>query len=204
MSTAGDDFNRLLSLARDGDGPALGRLLDGYRNYLLLLVRLQLRRTLRCKVDPADLVQDAYLEAHRDFASFRGTSEPELLAWLRRILATTTANLIRHYLGTRRRDVRLERQVADELDRSSVALDRGFVARHSSPSERAARRERAVLLADVLQSLPPAYGEVIILRHLEELSFPEIARRLGRSLDSVKKLWVRGLAQLRERLEDAP
>ena len=55
-----------------------------------------------------------------------------------------------------------------------------------------------------IESLPAAYGEVIILRHLEELSFPEIARRLGRSLDSVKKLWVRGLAQLREHLEDAP
>jgi RNA polymerase sigma-70 factor (ECF subfamily) len=193
----------LLQHARAGDADARGRLLDGYRNYLGLLARLQLGHTLQGKADPADAVQETFLKAYRDFDQFRGTTEPELLGWLRRILATTVTNLARHYLGTRGRDVRLERRVADELERSSQALDGAFVAPASSPSERAQRREQAVLLADAINSLPPAYGEVIILRHLEELSFPEIARRLGRSVDSVKKLWVRGLAQLRERLEDA-
>jgi RNA polymerase sigma-70 factor (ECF subfamily) len=202
METPGYDAERLLGAARAGDADALGRLLDGYRNYLLLLARLQLSRSLRGKADPADVVQETFLKAHRDFGQFRGATEPELMGWLRRILATTVANLVRHYRGTQGRDVRLERSVADELDRSSRALDGGLVARLSSPSERAARREQAVLLADALESLPPAYGEVIILRHLEELSFPEIARRLGRSLDSVKKLWIRGLAHLRELLED--
>jgi RNA polymerase sigma-70 factor (ECF subfamily) len=194
----------LLRTARAGDADARGRLLDGYRNYLALLARLQLSRALRGKADPADLVQETFLRAYRDFAQFRGATEAELLGWLRRILATAVANFARHYLGTRGRDARLERQMADELDQSSQALDRGLVARLSSPSEKAQKREQAVALADALELLPPAYGEVIILRHLEELSFPEIARRLGRSLDSVKKLWVRGLAQLRERLEDAP
>ena len=202
METPGHDAERLLGAARAGDADARGRLLDGYRNYLTLLARLQLSRSLRGKADPADVVQETFLKAHRDFGQFRGATEPELMGWLRRILATTVANLVRHYRGTQGRDVRLERSVADELDRSSRALDGGLVARLSSPSERAARREQAVLLADALESLPPAYGEVIILRHLEELSFPEIARRLGRSLDSVKKLWIRGLAHLRELLED--
>ena len=194
----------LLRLARADDADARGRLLDGYRNYLTLLARLQLGRTLQGKADPADLVQDTFLKAHRDFGQFRGATEAELLGWLRRILATTVANFVRRYHGTRGRDVRLERQMADELDQSSRALDRGLVARHSSPSERAQKREQAVHLADALESLPPAYGEVIILRHLEELSFPEIARRSGRTLDSVKKLWVRGLAQLRARMEETP
>ncbi len=204
MAVPGHDVGRLLDLARAGDRDARGRLLDGYRNYLALLARLQLNRTLQGKADPADLVQETFLKAHRDFDQFRGATEPELMAWLRSILATSAANLMRHYLGTRGRDVRLERRVADALDQSSQALDRGQVARLSSPSDRAARREQAVLLADALQSLPPSYREVIILRHLEELSFPEVARRLGRSLDSVKKLWLRGLAQLRARLEDSP
>ena len=204
METPGHDAERLLGAAWAGDADARGRLLDGYRNYLTLLARLQLSRSLRGKADPADVVQETFLKAHRDFGQFRGATEPELMGWLRRILATTVANLVRHYRGTQGRDVRLERSVADELDRSSRALDGGLVARLSSPSERAARREQAVLLADALESLPPAYGEVIILRHLEELSFPEIARRLGRSLDSVKKLWIRGLAHLRELLEDVP
>jgi RNA polymerase sigma-70 factor (ECF subfamily) len=202
METAGDAV-MLLRLARDGDADALGQLLDGYRNYLALLARLQLSRTLRSKTDPADIVQDTFLKAHRNCPAFRGEAEPEFTAWLRRILATTVANLVRHYRGTAQRDVRLERQMADELDESSRALDRGLVAPSSSPSDKAQKREQAVRLADALESLSPAYREVIILRHLEDLSFPEIARRLGRSLDSVKKLWVRGLARLRERMEDS-
>src|SRR5581483_9475540 len=112
----------LLRAARAADADARGRLLDGYRNYLTLLARLQLGRTLRGKADPADLVQETFLRAYRDFGRFRGTTEAELIGWLRRILATTAANVVRHYLGTRGRDVRLERQMADALDESSRAL----------------------------------------------------------------------------------
>src|SRR5262245_39390974 len=135
MGSPGHEVERLLALARAGDGDARGRLLEGFRNYLTLLARWQLRREVRRKVDSGDLVQETFLKAHRDFAQFRGTTEAELSAWLRRILATLAANLIRHYLGTRGRDVRLERRVADGLDRSSQALDQGFVDRLSSPSE---------------------------------------------------------------------
>jgi RNA polymerase sigma-70 factor (ECF subfamily) len=143
------------------------------------------------------------LEAHRDFAQFRGHSEAEFLNWLRQIMGRNLANLVRHYFGTRRRDVRLERELAIDLDQSSRVLDRGLVAAQSTPSQQATRREQAVLLADALDRLPPDYREVIILRHLEGLTFPEVARRLGRTLDSVEKLWARGLARLRRSLGGA-
>ncbi|MFO0807264.1 MAG: sigma-70 family RNA polymerase sigma factor [Gemmataceae bacterium] len=202
MPTPDRDIASLITQARCGDGPALGALLDGYRNYLTLLARLQLGRSLRGKADPSDVVQGTFLKAHRSFAQFGGATELELMAWLRAILATTAANTIRHYLGAKGRDVRLERRVADELDESSRALTRGLMAPHSSPSERAVRHEQAVLLADALAALPAHYGDVIVLRHLEGLPFPEVARRTGRSEDSVKKLWLRGLARLRATLED--
>jgi RNA polymerase sigma-70 factor (ECF subfamily) len=180
-----------------GEPTDFGRDLDSYRNYLLLLARVQIGRRLQGKVDATDLVQDTLLSAHRDLASFRGTTEKEFAGWLRRILACRLADLSRRYLGTKRRDVRLERQWADDLDRSSQALSCGLVARQSSPSQHVARREEAVLLADALERLPHDYSEVIILRHMEGLSFPVIATRLGRSLDSVEKLWARGLVRLR-------
>jgi RNA polymerase sigma-70 factor (ECF subfamily) len=63
------------------------------------------------------------------------------------------------------------------------------------------RREQAVLLAEALGRLPPDWRELLIFRHLEGLSFPEVARRMGRSVDSVKKLWPRALASLRQLLE---
>ncbi len=190
----------LLPLARAGRPEALGRLLEPYRGYLTLLARVQIGRRLQGKVDPADLVQETFLEAHRDFAQFRGQTEEELVGWLRQVLARNLANVVRHYFGTRRRDPRLERELADELDRSSHALGHSLAAPGSSPSQQAMRREQAVLLADALDRLPADYREVLVLRHLEGLTFPAIARQMGRSLDSVKKLWPRALTRLRRSL----
>jgi RNA polymerase sigma-70 factor (ECF subfamily) len=198
------DPEQLLQDARTADGWALGRLLELYRNYLRLLARLQVGRRLRGKVDESDLVQETFLEAHRHFGRFRGTAEAELVSWLRQILAGVVANQLRRYFGTRRRDVRLERELADDLARSSQALAGGLAARQSSPSERAVRREQAVLLADALEQLPAAYREVIILSHLEGLSFPEVAHRMSRTVASVKNLWARALARLRRSLSDEP
>jgi RNA polymerase sigma-70 factor (ECF subfamily) len=175
-----------------------------YRNYLTLLARLQIGRRLQGKVDASDVIQDVCLKAHRDFDQFRGTTEGEWVGWLRQILAKDLAQLVRHYYGTQRRNLRLERQLAGELDQSSRALDQGLAARQSSPSQQAASREQAVLLADALEQLPADYREVILLSHLERLSFPEVARRLGRTLDSVKNLWARALDRLRRLLGVSP
>jgi RNA polymerase sigma-70 factor (ECF subfamily) len=198
MSLSADQTpEQLLFLARAGSRSALGQLLEMYRNYLTLLARLQIDRRLRGKVDAADLVQETFLEAHRDFGQFRGMSEPELVGWLRQILVSNLANLVRRYLGTQGRDVRLERDLSVAVDESSRVLDRALAAPGSTPSQQAARREQAVLLADCLDRLSADYREVLILRHLEGLGFPEVADRMGRTLDSVKKLWARALAQLR-------
>jgi RNA polymerase sigma-70 factor (ECF subfamily) len=203
MSVASQsDPQSLLCQARHGDVAALGRLLERYRGYLGLLARLQIGRRLQGKVDAGDIVQETFLKAARDFAAFRGQTEEELAGWLRQILACSVANMVRHYLGTGRRDPRLERELADELDQSSRALDGGLLARGSSPSRQAVRHEQAVRLADALDRLPDDYREVLILRHLEELSFAEVAKRMNRSLDSVKNLWTRALTRLRRVVGD--
>jgi RNA polymerase sigma-70 factor (ECF subfamily) len=201
QDTADSDPGWLLHHAKAGDGPALGQLLERYRAYLLVLARVQIGRRLQGKVDASDIVQEACLGAHRDFAQFRGTTANEFVGWLRQVLASLLANLVRHYQGTQRRDVRLERQLAAELEQSSLALDRGLVAAQSSPSQQATRREQSVLLADALARLPGDWRDLLILRHLEGLTFPEVARRMGRTVDSVKKQWPRALAGLRRLLE---
>lgn len=195
------DRDSLMGRARSGDTGALGQLLEVYRPYLTLLARLEVGRRLRGKADEADVVQDAFAEAARQFDRFRGSGEPELTAWLRRILAGCLALLARRYFGTRARDVRLEQSLADELDRSSIFLDGALVDRGSSPSHRASRREQAVLLADALEQLPPHYREVIVLHSLEGLTFPEVAVRMGRSAVAAERLWSRALPQLRRAME---
>lgn len=194
------DPQSLLDDARGGGEAARGRLFASYTNYLLLLSRVQIGTRIQGKVDPADIVQETFLEAHRQFERFRGRTEAELLAWLRKILAGQIALVLRKYLGTKGRDVNLERELAVQLDQSSQAMDVGLAASYSTPSQHAARREQAVLLAEALDKLPEDYREVIILRHLEGLPFADVANRMNRSEDSVQKLWVRALASLRRSL----
>jgi RNA polymerase sigma-70 factor (ECF subfamily) len=196
------DPGDLIRRARAGDDAALGSLLERYRAYLALLARLQIDRRLQGKADPADLVQETFLEAHRGFPRFRGQSEAELAAWLRRILAAVVVDLVRRFLRAKRRDVRLERELAEDVDQSSRVLGQALAAPHSTPSQQAVRREQDVLLAEALGQLPEDYREVLILHHLEGLSHPDIARRMGRTVDSVKNLWARALARLRRSLGD--
>ncbi|MGE3803502.1 MAG: sigma-70 family RNA polymerase sigma factor [Gemmataceae bacterium] len=192
----------LLRQARGGDPAMLGQLLELYRRYLMLLARVQIGQRLQGKVDASDLVQETFLEAHHHFPQFQGSSEAQFVHWLRQILVAKLAALIRRYLGTQGRDVRLERELEVAIDRSSLLLDRGLLAPGDSPSQQAERREQAVLLADALGQLPDDYREVLVLRHLEELTFPEVARRMERTLDSVEKLWMRALAKLKHVMRD--
>jgi RNA polymerase sigma-70 factor (ECF subfamily) len=201
LSQAADPAE-LLRAARAGDQAAFGALLRLYERYLALLARLRIGRELQGKADPADVVQETFLEAHRNFGAFRGETEPELLAWLRQILATRLADLVRRYVGAKGRDVRLEQRLAAELDESAGGLDNVLVASATSPSRQAVRREQSVRLADALDALPEHYREVIILRHLEGLPFAEVAGRMGRTEDSVQKLWLRALGLLRESLRE--
>ena len=105
------DPDELLGQARRGDADALGRLLDLYRRYLRLLARLQIDRRLQGKVDASDLVQETFLEAHQEFAEFRGNTEAEIVGWLRKIMASKVANVVRRYYRTQQRDVRLEHEL---------------------------------------------------------------------------------------------
>jgi RNA polymerase sigma-70 factor (ECF subfamily) len=196
------DPDGLLALAREGEEEARGALLEKYRNYLTLLARLEIGRRLKTKVNLSDVVQETFLGAHRNFDSFRGRSEAEFVAWLRGIMSAKISNLVRHYVHTQGRDVRRERALEINLDQSSRVLDRGLVAVNDTPSQLASRREQGVLLAEAIARLPVDYQEVIVLRHLQELTFPEVAECMERTVDSVQKLWVRALALLKISMRD--
>jgi RNA polymerase sigma-70 factor, ECF subfamily len=187
--------------ARRGDVEAVGKLLEHYRAYLHLIAGLHISQRLAAKEDASDLVQETLLDAIRNFPRFRGAGERELLAWLRKILATNLANLVRRYCRANSRDVNLERRLRDELDSSDVSVGEVLVSTGTSPSQGAARAERAVLVAGALAKLPQDYAQILIMRHLEGLSFAKIAERSGRSVDNVKKMWVRGLVKLRSSCE---
>jgi RNA polymerase sigma-70 factor (ECF subfamily) len=173
-------------------------LLEQYRNYLSVLARVRMNRQLQAKFDDSDVVQETMIQANREFHQFRGTTEAALTKWLRAIMSTRKAILTRHYLDRRCRDPKLEQQLRIELDNTSTYMDRALRAGTSTPSEQAARREHAVLLADALTRLPEHHREVVILHHVEGRSLREAAELMNRSTTSVKKLWARAMVELRQ------
>lgn len=187
-----------LSRAKQGDEQALGRLLLNAESYLKLLAKLQIGRHLQVKLDASDVVQETFLEAHRAITRFEGDTRDQFMAWLRTILASRLSNNVRRYLGTQARDVRLEQQIQNDLDQSAMSLGGMFVDPGDSPSQLVSQEEQSRLVVECLSKLSPDYQNVLVLRHLEGKTFPEIATLLNRSVDSVEKLWVRGLSKLKK------
>ncbi len=199
MTEPESDPVALLEAARAGDGPARGRLLELYRNYLRLMARSLEDRALRARVDLSDLVQETFLKAHREFEGFAGSTEAELVAWLRQILVRSIADQAKYH-RRQGRDHRRQESLEAALDRSSIAVQRALATPLTSPSAHLEKRERAVLLADALERLPADYRDVFILRNLEQFSVEEVAARMGRSVNAVRKLWTRAMLELRREL----
>lgn len=192
----------LIDRCRHNDAAAREALFTRYRHYLWLLAQAQIGRHLRGKCDASDLVQQTLLEAYRDFPGFTGQQEPELLGWLRRILAHNLYNEVRRYNTLQReaaREVSLD-QVQAGVDRSSAVLGRCLAASGPSPSHLAAEREAAVRLADTLARLPEDYRTVLLLRIFEGLPAEEVAQRMNRTAGAVRMLQLRALTALRTEL----
>jgi RNA polymerase sigma-70 factor (ECF subfamily) len=146
------------------------------------------------KFDTSDLVQEAFLHAHRRFDTFHGSTHGELLAWLRRILLNNMLNLSRGYANT------LKRSIGREQPLTADGAVEETVAGRGCPSEEVQAREEYDLVSACLSELPEHYRQVILLRFQEELSFAEIGRVMNRSEDAAQKLWDRALVMLRKRL----
>lgn len=186
--------DELIAEARAGSDEALGLLLDRYRPYLRFLAQRGLGRDIQSRVDPSDVVQRAFLDAHRDWAGFRGQGESELVAWLRRILENNVSETVGEHIRAQKRSTRKERSLTEPGDE---ALAADLAADQSSPSQRAMRGEAAVILAQAIETLSDDQREAIRLRYLEGWTLAQITEHFDRSQVAVAGLLKRGLRGLR-------
>lgn len=199
-SQSGPNVVALIAAARAGEAEEIGQLLQLYRNYLQILAATQMNQRLAARVSPSDVVQETMLRAHANFGQFRGSSEGELLGWLRQILVHNLATFVEQHLLAAKRDVRREvslHQLAQSLTHSTIQLAAMIPGRSKTPSQIAVQREEAVLLADRLATLPHDYRQVLLLRNLKGLSFDEVAAELDRSASAARMLWLRAIDHLR-------
>src|SRR5262245_17218476 len=115
--------------------------LEHVRPYLRMLARMQIESQVQAKLDPSDIVQQTLLEAHQSLADFRGDSQEEWLAWLRRILARNIADGLRR-LYRQRRNIRLEQSLQQAFQESSIRLERWLATDDERPDHCAIREEQ--------------------------------------------------------------
>jgi RNA polymerase sigma-70 factor, ECF subfamily len=190
----------LLARGRAGDLTAQGELLALCRNFLRILARTQIDHKLRVRCDDSDLVQETLVEALRDFPKFAGTTEQELLAWLRRILVRNLADQVKRNKAQARNWQR-QQSLEEMLDGSCLAVHVALAQGISSPSAQASHNEECLRLADALANLSADYRNVIVMRHLQNLKFEQIADRMGRSSGATRMLWTRALEKLHDQLK---
>jgi RNA polymerase sigma-70 factor (ECF subfamily) len=175
--------------------------LERYRDYLLLLARLELGSRPKAKQDASDLVQVTFLKAHQQRSRFRGRSEGEVAAWLRRILAGALADAFRHEHRAKR-NVANERSLEAALAQSSARLQACLAGNSLSPSQKAVRNEHLLHMVSALAQLPDAQREAVMLHYLQGLPLSEVAERTGKSPAAVAGLLQRGLKSLRKLMPD--
>jgi RNA polymerase sigma-70 factor (ECF subfamily) len=165
------------------------------------LAASQLGPRLREKIEPADVVQQALLQACEKFDQFQGSRPEEFVAWLRAIQNSHVHWLVRYY-RQKKRDPRLEQSLQGSLAASSLRLGDFLAADQSSPSHRAWRAEEVLRLAAMLAALPERARQALHLKYWQGCSLAAIARRLDCTRGAVVGLLQRGLGQLRKALCD--
>ena len=191
------ELENLMQLARTGDPQAIGQLLAKYRRYLLTIANNDLEGGMRAKVGASDVVQQSMLLAQQNFENFKGTTEAELLGWLKAILVNDIRNNHRFY-STQKRDSGRELNLQERS-----AVRHNLVDPKLTPSSEAMKKEKAEALSDALVKLPEDYRTVIQLRNFEHLEFQEIGERMNRSADAARKLWARAIESLQTNLSDS-
>jgi RNA polymerase sigma-70 factor (ECF subfamily) len=198
MTPPPEDLEQLLAAARAGSSAAL----QAYRAYLLLIAQQELDPDLRAKGGASDLVQETFIDAQRLLGTFEGTTDGPWAAWLRELLLNNLADFVRRYRATGKRCV--SREVGQPATDSRVERGGEAVADTPSPSVTVMAAEQTAALERALDRLPEDYREVLLLRYQGDLSFDEIGRRLGRSGNAARKLWLRALRKLEQEMEAPP
>ena len=175
-------------------------LLESYRGYLWALAHAQLDRRLRGKLEATDIVQQTLLKAHAGLADLRDRNPNVLVARLRQILTGVLTDELRR-LHRDKRDIDRERSLAADVDQSALGMEQWLVADQTSPSMAAQRNEQLLHLANSLLALPVDQREVVILKHLRDQTLQQIADETDRTVPAVAGLLRRGLATLREIME---
>lgn len=175
---------------------------EEHRDRLLRLISLRLDRRLAGRVDPSDIIQDTFIRANTAYDEFCRQSDLPLYNWLRIQTQFAVGDCHRTHLGTQKRAAGMELQAA--ANPGSESCEAGLAALENlaesmiSPGSKVAISDLAAKVREIIEGMGPLDREILILRHIEELSIAEAAAELGIGLEAAKKRHLRALRKLQE------
>ena len=191
---------------RGGDTQALAELFSRERERLWRIVQFRLAEPLRGRLEPDDVLQEAFLAANQRLKHYADSPATSPFIWVRMILNQTLVDLHRQHLGAQKRDaareVSLDGAPYAQATSASVAIQ--LIGAFTSPSGAAARADVLGLVQTAIEQMDPTDREVLALRHFEELSNSEVAETLGIEQKAASIRYIRALRRLKEILAQVP
>jgi RNA polymerase sigma-70 factor (ECF subfamily) len=186
---------------------ALAELFDARRARLRRMITWRIDPRLNGRVDPSDVLQDAFLDAQRRLAEYLARPALPFDVWLRLLTGQRLVEAHRQHLGAKMRSAGQEVSLGGHGDwacASVPSLAAQLVGHLTSPSRAAARAEITARLTRALEERAPIDREVLVLRHFDELSNDEVAALLGLQKAAASNRYVRALKRLRDILSSTP
>lgn len=185
-----DSFAESLRRGRSGDRASLDELFQRWRPLLRLQARRMLGSDLLARLDPSDVVQESLAQAFADLENFRGQTQCEWVAWLRRIVTGQAAKARRHHRADRR-----------DAGREAAMPDSGAADSAAGPYSVVMHEEQAARLAAAIEELPSPTREIVLRRVFDRQPFEQVAADLGCTAGAARVAWTRALRRLRQHLE---
>jgi RNA polymerase sigma-70 factor (ECF subfamily) len=202
MASPTRDTDVLIGRVRNGDNSARQELLTRHRDRLRRMIAIRMDRRLAPRLDPSDIVQDVLADADRELSDYLRRRPVPFYPWLRQLAWDRLVEVHRRHVRAGKRSVKREEQGGLDLpDESALLLADRFLDRSRSPSQHAVREETRRRVRAAIALLSDRDREVLVLRHLEQLSTSQSAAVLGISEAAVKARHVRALDRLQRQLQ---
>lgn len=178
---------------------ALGEVFARYQAQLERMIRFRLDDRVRGRVDPEDVLQEAYIEIARRLNDYLAEPKVSLFVWLRQLTYQTLLTVQRRHFG-QKRDPRLEvnGHATGNQDATCLSIYSAFIGQLTTPSQVLMKQEQLEQLKQILSELDELDREVLALRHFEQLSNNQIAEALGISVSAASNRYVRAMTRLGE------
>ncbi len=194
-----DQTEQLVGQAVSGDPHALGELMSQYQPQLTNIVAFRMDRRLQSRVDAADVVQEAFIEAAQRLGDYQATTDMPFFLWLRFIALQKLMQLHRHHLGVKARDAGREISIFKNPvpQATSAVLAAQLLGGLTSPSHAAMRIETKLQMERALNEMDEIDREILALRHFEQLNNAETAKLLEISQSASSNRYIRALKRLK-------